>query len=100
MEIYSYIFLEALLCLILATIIIYFYVRKGTNPIVVLSAIFTWFLNFFMVGLLPYDICLTNKLKTNPVLTESEMTTSKIIKLFYKLIYWLIFFALGYYFQY
>ena len=93
MEIYSYIFLEALLCLILATIIIYFYVRKGTNPIVVLSAIFTWFLNFFMVGLLPYDICLTNKLKTNPVLTESEMTTSKIIKLFYKLIYWLIFFC-------
>ena len=93
MEIYSYIFLEALLCLILATIIIYFYVRKGTNPIVVLSAIFTWFLNFFMVGLLPYDICLTNKLKTNPVLTESEMTTSQIIKLFYKLIYWLIFFC-------
>jgi hypothetical protein len=46
-----------------------------------------------MVGLLPYDICLTNKLKTNPVLTESEMTTSKIIKLFYKLIYWLIFFC-------
>ena len=93
MEIYSYIFLEALLCLILATIIIYFYVRKGTNPIVVLSAIFTWFLNFFMVGLLPYDICLTNKLKTNPVLTESDMTTSQIIKLFYKLIYWLIFFC-------
>ena len=93
MEIYSYIFFEALLCLILATIIIYFYVRKGTNPIVVLSAIFTWFLNFFMVGLLPYDICLTNKLKTNPVLTESEMTTSQIIKLFYKLIYWLIFFC-------
>ena len=93
MEIYSYIFLEALLCLILATIIIFFYVRKGTNPIVVLSAIFTWFLNFFMVGLLPYDICLTNKLKTNPVLTESDMTTSQIIKLFYKLIYWLIFFC-------
>ena len=93
MEIYGYIFLEALLCLILATIIIFFYVRKGTNPIVVLSAIFTWFLNFFMVGLLPYDICLTNKLKTNPVLTESDMTTSQIIKLFYKLIYWLIFFC-------
>lgn len=93
MEIYGYIFLEALLCLFLATIIIFFYVRKGTNPVVILSAIFTWFLNFFMMGLLPYDICLTNKLKTNPVLTESEMTTSQIIKVFYKLIYWLIFFC-------
>mgnify|MGYP003571359323 FL=1 len=93
MEIYGYIFLEALLCLILATIIIYFYVRKGTNPIVILSAIFSWFLNFFMVGLLPYDICLTNKLKTNSELTKSDMTTSQIIKLFYKLIYWLIFFC-------
>lgn len=93
MEIYGYIFLEALLCFILATIIIYFYVRKGTNPIVILSAIFSWFLNFFMVGLLPYDICLTNKLKTNSELTKSDMTTSQIIKLFYKLIYWLIFFC-------
>jgi len=93
MEVYGYIFLEALLCLILATFIIFFYVRKGTNPIVVLSAIFSWFLNFFMVGLLPYDICLTNKLKTNSVLTESDMTTSQIIKIFYKLIYWLIFFC-------
>ena len=93
MEIYGYIFLEALLCLILATIIIYFYVRKGTNPIVILSAIFSWFLNFFMVGLLPYDICLTNKLKTNSELTKSDMTTSQIIKLFYNLIYWLIFFC-------
>jgi len=93
MEIYGYIFLEALLWFILATIIIYFYVRKGTNPIVILSAIFSWFLNFFMVGLLPYDICLTNKLKTNSELTKSDMTTSQIIKLFYKLIYWLIFFC-------
>lgn len=93
MEIYGYIFLEALLCFILATIIIYFYIRKGTNPIVILSAIFSWFLNFFMVGLLPYDICLTNKLKTNSELTKSDMTTSQIIKLFYKLIYWLIFFC-------
>ena len=47
MEIYVYIFLEAILCLILAVILLFFYVRKGTNPIVILTSIITWFLNFF-----------------------------------------------------
>ena len=93
MEIYFYIFLEALICLILASIIIYFYVRKGANSIVIITAIFTWFLNFFMVALLPYDICLANKLKTNPILTDSEKKTTQIIKVSYKIIYWLIFFC-------
>ena len=92
MEIYYYILLEAILSFILALIILFFYVRKGTNPLVILLTLFTWFLNFFMVILLPYDICLTNKLKTNPNLTDSEQTTSLIIKICYNVIYWLIFF--------
>ena len=92
MEIYFYILIEAILSFILALIILFFYVRKGTNPLVILLTLFTWFLNFFMVILLPYDICLTNKLKTNPNLTDSEQTTSLIIKICYNVIYWLIFF--------
>ena len=94
MEIYVYIFLEAILCLILAVILLFFYVRKGTNPIVILTSIITWFLNFFMVVLLPYDICLTNKIKkTNDNLVDSEEKTILLIKISYKLAYWIIFFS-------
>ena len=93
MEIYLYIFLEAIICLIFAIVIIFFYVRKGTNPIVLLTSIFTWFLNFYMVALLPYDICLTNKLKTIQNLNDIEEKTSKLIKISYNTIYWSIFFS-------
>ena len=93
MEIYLYIFLEAIICLIFAIVIILFYVRKGTNPIVLLTSIFTWFLNFYMVALLPYDICLTNKLKTIQNLNDIEEKTSKLIKISYNTIYWSIFFS-------
>ena len=94
MEIYFYIFLEALLCFILAIILLFFYVRKGTNPIVILTSLITWFLNFFMVVLLPYDICLTNKIKkTNDNLADSEEKTILLIKISYKIVYWIIFFS-------
>lgn len=93
MEKYIYIFLEAIICLILVLIILFFYVRKGTNPIVIYIAIFTWFLNFFMITLLPYDICITNKAKNNQNLSEEDKITSKIIKISYNIIYWSIFFC-------
>ena len=56
MEIYHYIIIEAVLSFILATIIILYYVRKGTNKLVSLISIITWFFDFYMVVLLPYDI--------------------------------------------
>ena len=93
MEIYFYIFLEGIICLILAVILLFFYVRKGTNKIVILASIFTWFLNFLMITLLPYDIWLTNKLKSNVSLSESEEKTTQIIKICYNITYWIIFFS-------
>ena len=92
MEIYFYILIEALICLLLAILLFFYYARKGTNPFVIITSIFSWFLNFFMVALLPYDICLTNKLKTNQNLSDSEEITCQIIKVFYRVIYWSIFF--------
>ena len=92
MEIYYYILLEAILCLILATIIILSYVRKGTNKLVIIISSLTWFFNFYMVVLLPYDICLTNKIKRKESLTEAEQKTSSIIKITYNIAYWSTFF--------
>ena len=92
MEIYYYILLEAILCLILATIIILSYVRKGTNKLVIIISSLTWFFIFYMVVLLPYDICLTNKIKRKESLTEAEQKTSSIIKITYNIAYWSTFF--------
>lgn len=91
MEKYIYIFIEAIICLLLAALILLYYVRKGTNLVVKYIAMFAWFLNFFMVVLLPYDICLTNKVKTNEILTNDDQTTIIIIKISYNIIYWVIF---------
>ena len=91
MEKYIYIFIEAIFCLLLAALILLYYVRKGANPVVKYITIFTWFLNFFMVVLLPYDICLTNKVKTDENLTKDDYVTIIIIKISYNIIYWVIF---------
>ena len=92
MEIYNYIFLEAFLSFILAVIIILSYVRKGTNILVILISIITWFFDFYIVVLLPYDICFTNKQKKNEKLMEVDSKTSDIIKISYQITYWIIFF--------
>ena len=92
MEIYHYIIIEAVLSFILATIIILYYVRKGTNKLVSLISIITWFFDFYMVVLLPYDICITNKQKRNENLTEAELKTHKAIEISYQISYWMTFF--------
>ena len=92
MEIYNYILLEAFLSLIVATIIILSYVRKGTNKLVTLISIITWFFDFYMVILLPYDICITNKQKRKEDLTQADQDTIEIIKKSYQITYWMTFF--------
>ena len=92
MEIYHYLILETIISLILAIIIILSYVRKGTNKLVTLIALLTWFCDFYLVINLPYDICITNKQKRNAKLTEAEQKTGRIIKINYKIAYWIMFF--------
>ena len=97
MEIYHYIILEAVISFILAVLIILSYVRKGTNKLVILISLLSWFCDFYFVINLPYDICITNKQKRNVKLTEAEQKTSKIIKINYQIAYWIIFFfSFGY----
>ena len=91
MEIYHYIILEAIISFILAIIIILSYVRKGTNKLVILISLLTWFCDFYLVINLPYDICITNKQKRNLNLTEAEEKTSKIIQINYQIAYWITF---------
>ena len=48
--------IESILCLIITILLYLYYVRKGTNIIVSLISIFTWFLTFVLVILLPFDL--------------------------------------------
>ena len=91
MEIYHYIILEAIISFILAIFIILSYVRKGTNKLVILISLLTWFCDFYLVINLPYDICITNKQKRNVNLTEAEEKTIKIIQINYQIAYWITF---------
>ena len=91
MEIYHYIILEAIINFILAIFIILSYVRKGTNKLVILISLLTWFCDFYLVINLPYDICITNKQKRNVNLTEAEEKTIKIIQINYQIAYWITF---------
>ena len=94
MEIYTlYLLIEGVVCYIFAQLLLCYFVRKGTNKVVLVVALLTWILNFNMMVLLPYDICITNILKANPELIESFDSTKEIIKYSYKIFYWSIFFV-------
>ena len=93
MEIYTlYLLIEGIVCFIFAQLILCYFVRRGTNKVVLIVALLTWILNLNMMVLLPYDICITNIIKVNTELNESFESTKNIIKYSYKILYWSIFF--------
>ena len=82
----KYLFLESIICLILTILLYFYYVRKGTNIIVSIVSILTWFLTFVLIVLLPYDITFSMQ---NDSKKETKETT--IIKYIYAFDYWTIY---------
>ena len=82
MEDYKYIGL----CLIISFILVFFYSRRGTNPLALLTAGITWCLNFILVIFIPYDIYYTYSEKKN----DNEIE-NYLLDLLYKIIYWFLF---------
>ena len=76
--------IESILCLIITILLYLYYVRKGTNIIVSLISIFTWFLTFVLVILLPFDLTYSqeynNLAKKKPPLKEEEKIMFKKLK--------------------
>ena len=96
--------IESILCLILTILLYLYYVRKGTNIVVSLISIFTWFLTFVLVILLPFDLTYSqnySKLETKKkekALNEEENRmfnklndNLEIISNLYAFDYWFIF---------
>lgn len=85
MEPKYYILLEILVCIILSFILVYFYSRRGTNPLALITAGVTWSLNFILVIFIPYDIYYSYKEDAEDESVENILTVG------YYIIYWSLF---------
>ena len=86
-EIIYYIEIEGLSLFLLVILILVYFLRKNSNPVVFLLALITWFLNAFIIILLTYDIYLSNIEKQNIIVNNLKNLISKL----YLTIYWIIF---------
>ena len=90
LESYHYIIIEILICSILTFIILFYYARKGTNKVVLITAYISWFLNFVYILLLPFDIYYyTQTVEGRKV--EIPEITENIINIGYNIIYWVLY---------
>ena len=86
-EILYYLEIEGLTLILLIIIILIYYLRKNTNPVVFALTLLMWFLNAYIIIILPYDIYLSHYEKENLKVQRLQ----KIIRIIYSVIYWLNF---------
>ena len=90
LESHQCIIIEIALCSILTFIILFYYARKGTNKVVLITAYISWFLNFVYILLLPFDIYYyTQAVEGREV--EIPQITQNIINIGYNIIYWVLY---------
>ena len=87
MEPLIYILIEIGICIIVSIILVFYYSRKGTNPLALITAGFTWCLNFILIVFIPFDIYYTYSD------TEEDHNIHKILSIGYQFIYWTVFFC-------
>ena len=85
MEPYVYILIEIGICIIISIILVFYYSRRGTNPLALITAAATWCLNFILIVFLPYDIYYTYSGK------EEDEVIKDILSAGYKFLYWTLF---------
>lgn len=86
-EIIYYLQVEGLTLFLLIIIVLIYYLRKNTNPIVFILTLIMWFLNAYIIIILPYDIFLSNYEKENGKVIELQ----NLIRILYAIIYWTLF---------
>ena len=86
MEPHLYMVIEIIICFLLSFILVFYYTRRGTNPLAILTAAITWSLNFILIIFIPYDIYYTYS-----GIKDDNIKTLLIIG--YQLSYWILFFC-------
>ena len=83
---YYYILIEVAICFVITICLLYYYARKNINPVVIITAFLTWFLNLVLIVLLLFDIYYT---QTNEGMNNKmPYITENIITYGYNIIYW------------
>ena len=85
MEAHIYILIEIGICLFISIALVFYYSRRGTNPLALVTAALTWCLNFILIVFLPYDIYYTYS-----GIEEDEMIKD-LLSVGYKFLYWTLF---------
>ena len=88
-EIIYYLELEGVALLLVIIITLIYYLRKKTNPLVFIITLIMWFLNAYMILILPYDIYLSNY-ESQDTKVEKIEGLKNIIRILYTIIYWSI----------
>jgi hypothetical protein len=90
LEYYYWIIIEILICSIVTFLILFYYARKGTNYVVLITAYISWFLNFVYILLLPFDIYYYTQTVDGKAVEIPEITEN-IINIGYNIIYWVLY---------
>ena len=83
-SVFWYILIEIFICFIISFILVYFYSRRGTNPLALITAGVTWGLNFILIVFIPYDIYYTYH-------TQNNEEIENLLYYGYQIVYWTIF---------
>ena len=81
----NYILIEIAICIIISFILVFYYSRRGTNPLALITAGFTWCLNFILIVFIPFDIYYTYSKD------EENEDVHKFLYIGYYIIYWTMF---------
>jgi len=82
LESYYCILIEVAICFVITICLLKYYARKNINPVVIITAFLTWFLNLVLIVLLLFDIYYTQTKEGMPNITKN------IIIYGYNIIYW------------
>ena len=85
MEKHFYILIEIGVCILVSAILVFYYSRRGTNPLALITAGVTWCLNFILIVFIPFDIYNTYSDH------ERDKNLDNILSVGYRFIYWTIF---------
>ena len=83
-EIEYYLIIESLIYFLSIIFILFYFLRKNTNPIVFIITLIMWFFNGFIIIILPFDIYLSNYQRNESKVIDLQNK----IRILYSICYW------------
>ena len=88
-ESYYYILIEIFICFFLTLFLLLYFAKKNTNPVVLITAFISWFLNFVLALFIPFDIYYTQT--DEGINLGMPKITENLIVYGYNITYWTLY---------